>query len=208
MSPRLRSRSAYEVRVVDESRPPQRELEYTLPISSEPRWHDKARCAGRVTATIDPWFNDPGFRAIPEAEGSHFRRGSAFALGCCARCPVRKPCLEEALGLHVRNVSGTSYAAAAIFGAPAEFGIFAGVLASERKDKTADDVDDLLDMAMRRALDLGLAPTWAAGVEPVSAFVVGIHPGPGRGRKGPAALMADRLGISVRTARRRLKAAA
>jgi WhiB family transcriptional regulator, redox-sensing transcriptional regulator len=54
-------------------------------VVGPPRWRDRAACAA---PGIDPevFFPEPGRR-----------NGAAEAKRICARCPVRAPCLDEAL---------------------------------------------------------------------------------------------------------------
>jgi hypothetical protein len=118
-------------------------------------WRERARCRGRVSERFDPWFADERTRR------GGLSSGPEVALACCAMCPVARPCLEDSLGLAV--VHHGSKRDRDRFATPrkaAEWGIFGGLLPRERVGKTADDVDELLVFARKRAIEAGLAPSW------------------------------------------------
>jgi hypothetical protein len=115
-------------------------------------WREEARCRGRVTRHSDPWF------ATDHERVTSLGVGNEVALAHCAACPVDRECLTDSLGGQIVHHGNDLDRRRAIRRRPAEYGIFAGVLAHERVGKTADDVDELLAFAAERAVRLGLAP--------------------------------------------------
>ncbi len=143
-------------------------------------WRSEASCAdaSRASAT---WFYPA--REWPE------RLAVRQARVVCAFCPVRLECTVQGL-------------------AREQPGIWGGLTQAERRTVRSRSVDPgrRLRMALALARRSATSGTWRI-VDPlewpVSAF--DLRPGPGRGHKGPAALYAEEHGVSVRTARRRLR---
>ncbi len=131
-------------------------------------WWRQARCAGRVSAKMDPWFSEPnsatrnGYSNHGETADGSLTTGTLTALATCAICPVQRECLASAL-----EPVGSAYRyderrpagrLERIARTTPEFGVFGGVLASERVGRTRADIDELLEHGRRRAVQMGLAP--------------------------------------------------
>jgi WhiB family redox-sensing transcriptional regulator len=95
-----------------------------VPVPSSPRWQERAACRG---ADPELFFPERGRSADP-------------ARRICARCPVRQPCLEYALGHGIRD------------------GIWGGLAERDRRELRARYMT-----ATRRQRDLTIAAAAAAG---------------------------------------------
>jgi hypothetical protein len=95
-----------------------------VPVPSSPRWRDRAACRG---ADPELFFPERGGSADP-------------ARRICARCPVRQPCLEYALGHGIRD------------------GVWGGLAERDRRELRASYMD-----ATRRQRDEAIAAAAAAG---------------------------------------------
>jgi WhiB family transcriptional regulator, redox-sensing transcriptional regulator len=110
-----------------------------------PRWTRRAAC-------IDA--DDVNFFADGLRSGKPSKPEMA-ALQVCSGCAVRRPCLEYALtprrrfGVWDREKKEEMRE----HDAPEAFGIWGGVRASERKNRTLADLDELLALSDRRAVE-------------------------------------------------------
>jgi hypothetical protein len=164
-------------------------------------WHHEALCVGR-TEPVDHWFAE--VRHDPKRRDG-WAPAFDVAVAHCMACPVIEECLRSALTPAPRWSPADARPEAPARTA-AEWGVFGGTIPGDRRGKTLEDVPELLAMARARAIERGLAPRRPkAQVETETVFSFGRTAGPGRGHKGPAAIYAERHGVSLPTARKRLR---
>jgi hypothetical protein len=173
------------------------------PGDLEGDWRDRAACRGREVPR-DWWFAEPS-SGVPERRNG-IASGNEVGIAHCAACPVTEQCLRVALTPARRIHETASYRVEIVEGC--ELGIFGGTTAGDRRGKTQADIPELLAMARARAVRLGLAPKRRnVQVKTETKYIVGATAGPGRGHKSPAAIYAERHGVSLPTARKRLRKA-
>ena len=118
-------------------------------------WQDQALCQGRVSLFFSERNSDNRSQDLLLAE----RQAKAL----CVRCPVRRECLEYAVG--VKRVMNGKAEIRVIEGE--DYGIWGGTLPSERKEsgratrygRARRDIDTLLDEMDEQAVKYGLVDT-------------------------------------------------
>lgn len=165
--PRAPERSDYEVAEI---------LGRLRELHNQP-WREQAACASEQ---VPAWWFFPA-REWPQ------RWAVRQARLVCAFCPVRVPCMREALSHDLP-------------------GIYAGLTRAERQQVRRENRGDGVAPGLELARKLATTGPWRivhAAEWPKLRFHLG--PGPGRGRKGPIALYAEEHRVSRMTAWRRLR---